>query len=145
MSNQIGYGDYMKYMIRELRDVTGMTQKEFAAAYEIPLSTLRKWEQGEASPAPYILSLIARTLPSIDKTLMEIKTEQGECYYFDKKKQMVFDSIGNAIRVTENLEDIQKENLVIYLQDLFAGFYDVQEKFNRDCRYDKEENIIWTR
>ena len=39
--------------IKELRDSTGMTQKEFASKYGIPISTLRKWEQGESSPAPY--------------------------------------------------------------------------------------------
>lgn len=58
----------MTHMIRELRDSTGMTQKEFANMYGIPLSTLRKWEQGESSPAPYILNLLARTLPSVDAT-----------------------------------------------------------------------------
>ena len=51
--------------IKELRDSTGMTQKEFASRYGIPISTLRKWEQGESSPAPYVAALLARTLPRV--------------------------------------------------------------------------------
>ena len=63
----------MEYMIKELRDMTGMTQKAFAEMYGIPLSTLRKWEQGEASPAPYVLRLIARTLPGTQTALQKIQ------------------------------------------------------------------------
>ena len=53
--------------IKELRNKTGMSQREFASQYGIPLSTLRKWEQGEAKPAPYIVNLIADKLRSESK------------------------------------------------------------------------------
>lgn len=53
--------------IKELRNKTGMSQREFASQYGIPLSTLRKWEQGEAKPAPYIVNLIADKLRSENK------------------------------------------------------------------------------
>ena len=52
---------------------------------------------------------------------------------------------GNIIMVQEDLREIKEQNLVIYLQDLFDGFYEIQEKFNRDCRFDKEEDILWSR
>jgi len=52
----------MDYRIRELRDITGLSQRDFAAKYDIPLSTLRKWEQGNATPAQYVVRLIAATL-----------------------------------------------------------------------------------
>ena len=135
----------LTYLIRELRDATGMTQKEFANTYGIPLSTLRKWEQGEASPAPYVIELLARTIPSIEKTLMQIAGSDGSVYYYDKSRRVVLDARGNAIRVQENLEKIKMQNLSIYLQDLFEGFYEIQAKFNRDCQYDMKEDIIWTR
>ena len=97
----------MTYLIRELRDATGMTQREFANTYRIPLSTLRKWEQGEASPAPYVIELLARTIPSIEKTLMQIAGSDGSVYYYDKSRRVVLDARGNAIRVQENLEKIK--------------------------------------
>ena len=131
-------------MIKELRNMTGMTQKAFAEMYGIPLSTLRKWEQGEASPPPYVLRLIARTLPSTKDALQKIQGSDGIIYYYDVNKQIVMDRKGNEIIIQENLEGVKKQNLEIYLRELFESFYEIQEKFNRDCRYDKEDDILWS-
>ena len=135
----------MFYTIKELRDSTGLTQKDFADMYGIPISTLRKWEQGESSPAPYVLNLLARTLPCINASLWKINGTGEIVYYYDKNKRTVTDMRGNSIMVQEDLMEIKEQNLILYLQDLFEGFYAVQEKFNRDCRFDKEDDIIWTR
>jgi putative transcriptional regulator len=35
---------------KTLRRVLGLTQEEFAARFQIPLGTLRDWEQGRAEP-----------------------------------------------------------------------------------------------
>lgn len=130
--------------IKELRESTGMTQKGFAGMYGIPVSTLRKWEQGEASPAPYIINLIARTLPSVDSALQKITGSDGVIYYYDNNQKMVSDMQGNKIYVQEDLEDVKKQNLALYLKDLFESFYEIRDRFNRDCKYDKEDDILWT-
>ena len=122
--------------IKELRDSTGMTQKEFASRYGIPISTLRKWEQGESSPAPYVAALLARTLPDTEFSLKRIKTRDGKTYYYNPVKKEVSDVKGNRITI--------QQNLALYLEDLFEGFYRLQDKFDRDCRYDKEEDILWS-
>lgn len=132
-------------MIKELRDMTGMTQKAFAEMYGIPLSTLRKWEQGEASPAPYVLRLIARTLPGTNGALREIRGSDDSVFYYDANKNTVADRKGNVIIIREELEGVKEQNLGIYLQELFESLYEIQEKFNRDCRYDKEDDILWSR
>ncbi|HZS82474.1 MAG TPA: helix-turn-helix domain-containing protein [Stellaceae bacterium] len=36
--------------IRTIRRALGLTQEEFAARYEIPVGTLRDWEQGRKEP-----------------------------------------------------------------------------------------------
>ena len=130
--------------IKELRDSTGMTQKEFASRYGIPISTLRKWEQGESSPAPYVAALLARTLPDTESSLKRIKTRSGKTYYYNPVKKEVSDVKGNRITIQEELEGVKEQNLALYLEDLFEGFYRLQDKFNRDCRYDKEEDILWS-
>ncbi len=130
--------------VKEIRESTGMSQKTFAEMYRIPLSTLRNWEQGTNSPAPYIVNLLARTLPSINSSLKEIKGKGGCSYYYDKNQNCILDVKGNRIYVQENLEDIKEQNLALYIDDLFERFYEIQEKFNRDCRFDKEEDILWT-
>jgi transcriptional regulator with XRE-family HTH domain len=121
-----------------------MTQKEFASRYGIPISTLRKWEQGESSPAPYVAALLARTLPDTESSLKRIKTRGGKTYYYNPVKKEVSDVKGNRITIQEDLVGVKEQNLALYLEDLFEGFYRLQDKFNRDCRYDKEEDILWS-
>lgn len=133
----------MKIDIKELRKRSGMSQKNFAEAYGIPVSTLRKWEQGTASPPAYVLDLIARSLPSTDPLLREVAGRDGRMYYYDKNRRCVMDSKGNSITVDEDLDGVKPNNLSLYIADLFADFYKAKEMFERDCRYDKKENINW--
>ena len=49
--------------VKTLRRALGLTQPEFAARYQIPLGTLRDWEQGRTEPdqpARAYLRVIAR-------------------------------------------------------------------------------------
>ncbi len=134
----------MYHNVKEIRESTGMSQKAFAQMYGIPLSTLRNWEQGNNSPAPYVVNLLARALPCVNATLKEISGKNGQSYYYDKNQKCVLDMKGNRIYIQEELEGIKEQNLALYLDDLFERFYEIQEKFNRDCRFDKEEGILWS-
>ena len=132
--------------IREVKDIrrsTGLTQKAFAEMFGIPINTLRKWEQHEAAPPTYLVRLIAKSLPSPENALEKIEDSKGNVYYYDSTKMLVMDSSGNAIPIHEDLEGVKRKNLGLYLHDLFEAYYNIQEKFDRDCRFDKEENIIW--
>lgn len=129
--------------IKEIREATGMSQKAFAATYGIPVSTLRNWEQGTNSPAPYVVSLLARTLPCMNPTLKEIPGKGSRTYYYDKNQSCVLDIYGNRIYVKEKLDEIKEQNLSLYLDDLFKELYEIQDKFDRDCWYDKKEDILW--
>ena len=49
--------------VKRLRESLGLTQEAFAAAYRIPVGTLRDWEQGRKrpdAPARAYLTIIAR-------------------------------------------------------------------------------------
>ncbi len=133
----------MSLIIKEIRMKTGMTQKEFAQMYNIPLSTLRKWEQGESSPPAYVSEMIARAVPVMDDSLKEIRGKDGAKYYYDEIRKQVMDSKGNRISISEGIEGVKEQNLKLYLKDLFDDFYRIQSKFDRDCYYDKKEDIIW--
>ena len=122
-----------------------MTQKAFAELYKIPLSTLRKWEQGDSTPPAYVARLIFGTLPFSHENMSEIKVTDDETYYYDADNMIVSDAYGNIIKISEDMTDVNKHNLGIYLSELYEAFHEIQEKFNRDCKYDKIENIIWTK
>lgn len=48
-----------KDMLKQLRNDAGMTQKQFATKYEIPLSTYEQWEMGIRKPPMYVVKMIA--------------------------------------------------------------------------------------
>ena len=133
----------MKVLIKDLRRRMNMSQREFADWYGIPVSTLRKWEQGDSSPPKYLVDLLARTVPVLDTSLRKISGRDGADYYYDSENRQLIDSRGNRIGISEDLEGVKERNLELYVSDLFNDFYDIQERFNRDCRYDKKEDIIW--
>lgn len=58
--------------IKSLRRALALTQEEFAARYQIPLGTLRDWEQGRREPdqpAKAYLTVIARDPDGVRKAL----------------------------------------------------------------------------
>lgn len=44
--------------IKAIRSATGMSQAEFAAAYDIPKRTIENWETGSRTPPPYVIRLL---------------------------------------------------------------------------------------
>lgn len=51
--------------VKRIREKTGLTQKAFAAKYQLPLATLRKWEQNQRQPtgAARLLLIMIDTQP----------------------------------------------------------------------------------
>jgi putative transcriptional regulator len=60
--------------VKKLRESLGMTQEAFAAAYRIPIGTLRDWEQARKrpdAPARAYLTVIARNPDAVARLLGE--------------------------------------------------------------------------
>jgi transcriptional regulator with XRE-family HTH domain len=62
--------------IKELRESTGMTRKEFSEHTGIPVRTLEDWEAARRTPPEYIQRLIAYQLKY--EELMQEKTSKEE-------------------------------------------------------------------
>ena len=63
---------YSAMDVTKIRKKTKMTQKEFSTAFEVPLSTLRQWEQGKRvprGPAQVLLKVIDRKPDAILEVL----------------------------------------------------------------------------
>ena len=48
--------------MKELRELLGLTQKEFALKFGFNLRTLQQWEQGRASTPVYLITLVKRVI-----------------------------------------------------------------------------------
>ena len=129
--------------IKEIRNTTGLSQRSFSKMFNIPISTLQKWEQGESSPTPYIIKLIANQLPIDNNNMCKIEDNNGKIYYYNRDAGYLIDSIGTKIQIGEDLNGVKEKNLSLYVADLFESYYEIVDKFNRDCRLDKTEDIIW--
>ena len=130
--------------IKEMRDMTRLTQREFAAKFDIPIGTLRRWEYGESKPAPYIIKLIALQLPVDQRKMEQIKDEEGNIFFYNKEAGYLMDMQGTRINIKDELEKVKKQNLILYIKDLFEAYYEILDKFDRDCKLDKTEDIIWS-
>ena len=134
----------MNYDIKLLRRRTELSQTAFAEKFHIPVSTLRKWEQGEASPPSYVVELLAKQLPAASGSLPPIHGTHGD-YWYDAAAGMIYDNQGNGIRTDADFSEVHPENLAIYADDLFQDFYALQKRFDGDCAADKKYDIIWER
>ena len=132
------------YLVRELRDMSGLTQKAFAEHFDIPLSTLQKWEHGTSSPPRYVINMIANSLPGTDEQNKKYICNDGTVFYWNPIKKTVSDSLGNSIKIREDLSDIKEQNLKVYLKELFDKYYEIRKHFEMDCEYDRKEDILWS-
>ena len=55
-------GEELILSIKEIRNITKLSQAKFSAMYGIPQRTLESWEMGERNPPEYVLSLLQRVV-----------------------------------------------------------------------------------
>ena len=134
-------GNFM--LIRELRNKMNLSQREFSDRFGIPISTLRKWEQGESRPSKYLINLLLKCEPEFNKQYVAVGDEKNR-YYFNKEANIIYDKYGNGIHISEDLSKVKRSNLIIYLNEFFNSFYSLQDNLNLSIKYDSINNITWS-
>lgn len=61
-------------MIKELRNVLGLTQEQFAAKVGVTFSTVNRWENSRGKPSPLAMRQIEELLKAIHNGKQENKT-----------------------------------------------------------------------
>ncbi len=62
MGYSLNRGIDMDKNVKELRELTGLSQSQFSKEFNIPIRTLQKWESGDRKPPEYIVELIFESL-----------------------------------------------------------------------------------
>ena len=104
--------------IRELRESTGMSRKEFSEHTRIPVRTLEDWEAGRRTPPAYIPRLIAYQLK------FEIKAKRNVSVIQDADSNNIV--VINDI-VFKGKRSIQWEDVEKYLKQYVGDIYSIAE------------------
>ena len=104
--------------IRELRNITGLSQKEFGNKYNIPLKTIQNWESDRSKEAsrscpPYVIYLLAKA----------VATDYSDCKLQDKLDNLVahgklFLDIKRESAIRYALKMISQSKLFPYVEDV---------------------------
>lgn len=70
----------MARLVRELRELTGLTQEKFAARLGVTFPTINRWENNRAKPSPLAMEKIENLLRSLGD-----KGEALQKIYFEKE------------------------------------------------------------
>lgn len=75
--------------IKEMRKMTGLSQSQFAAMFNIPKGTFQAWEQGRQQPPAYVTSMMERILqmekpaenfnPMYDSNFLVSRVDDQQC------------------------------------------------------------------
>lgn len=50
--------------VKQLREITNMSQRDFAKRFSIPVRTLQEWEQGRSNPPVYVIEMLREIISS---------------------------------------------------------------------------------
>ncbi|MBD2682658.1 MULTISPECIES: DNA-binding transcriptional regulator [Nostoc] len=59
-------------LIREIRNLTGLTQEQFAASLGVTYSTANRWENGRSKPSPLAMQKIQQILNEMGEQGQEL-------------------------------------------------------------------------
>lgn len=131
--------------IKELREMTGLSQSEFASKYKIQKRTLQNWEQGISKAPEYFIDLLSKDIlktSDIEKTY-SIIGKKGK-YIYNDCKECLIDDKGNDINIKiPDFDKINKHNLGLYCDFLFEDYKNSAEYFINQCKADLKSDIVW--
>lgn len=83
--------------IKEIRQISGLTQEKFAKKYEIPVHTIKGWESSDTSSRHrecplYVLKLLERVVNEdyMRKTIKEINLKEESRLWEENKTNILY-------------------------------------------------------
>ena len=93
--------DYYSKLIKCLRDMTGLSRKEFCQKYDIPYQTVTDWELGHRTPPDYLIKYMTHYVIFFEFGVS--LPQESATYIFDKSK------LGQPATIEEIKEIIRRE------------------------------------
>lgn len=96
--------------IKELRVFTGLSQSKFAKMFDIPVSTLKDWEQERRTPPGYVVNMI--------KTILEYRGLFNDTAYLEaceQRRKRVEKTMAVLLTATEGPDEVFMDALDSYI------------------------------
>lgn len=96
--------------VRELRLQTGLSQSKFAKMFDIPVATLKDWEQERRNPPVYVINMM--------RTILEyrgILIDQNYIAACDERRKSVENAMAIILSATNGPDDLFMEVLNSYI------------------------------
>lgn len=58
--------------VKEMREMLGMTQREFSEKFEIPYRTIQEWEGERRTPPKYVMNLLEFAVRALAEEKKEV-------------------------------------------------------------------------
>lgn len=101
----------MSFMgIKELRLQTGLSQSKFANMFDIPVATLKDWEQERRNPPSYVVTMI--------KTILEYKgmlVDEAYVAACEKRRKSVEKALAIVLTATNGPDEVFMDVLDSYI------------------------------
>lgn len=81
--------------IREMCELSGLTQTAFSAKYNIPLRTVQHWINGDSICPDYVIQLLERCVinENIKKTAEKKPKRTASCFFIDENSYKTFEKV----------------------------------------------------
>jgi transcriptional regulator with XRE-family HTH domain len=96
--------------IKEMRMQTGLSQSRFANLFDIPIATLRDWEQERRKPPVYVINMIQEILEY--KGLIISQKYIEEC---EERRKSVERAVAIVTTATEGPDEVFMDALELYI------------------------------
>lgn len=113
--------------VKELRLQTGLSQSKFAKMYEIPVATLKDWEQKRRNPPIYVINMM--------KTILEYKGMIISQSYLEECKERR-KSVENAMSIMLSATNGPDEVFLTVLDSYIFGKITLEEMEERINRFE---------
>ena len=96
--------------VRELRLQTGLSQSKFAKMFDVPVSTLKDWEQERRNPPAYVVNMMRTILQY--KGMLISQTYVEAC---DARRKSVENAMAIILSATNGPDELFMEVLDAYI------------------------------
>jgi len=119
--------------VRELRLQTGLSQSKFAKMFDVPVATLKDWEQERRNPPAYVINMMRTILQYKGMLISQSYVEACEA----RRK-----SVENAMAIMLSATNGPDELFLEVLDSYIFGKITLEEMENRIDRFEYLKKII---